>query len=320
MGGAIAGTAILKNLSPSNRLKTVTLTINNRCNLTCPHCYLQYEKKNFLVEEPTINSIFNSDFEHLAIVGKEPFVNKASIALLENLAEKCYLKNKSVSVITNGIGLTNLNPSVANYLDYIDVSFDGGKDTYHLYRKGSFDKIIDSIYKIQSNSNVTFNALHTLSTGTINNIDDMMSVRRFADFKIIMFSPYLNTLHDGKNDVSIVQLEEILKRLSQSTGFVEAKESLLLMDTYHTEQEGVSTETLKELISFYQLDSKIILIEKDPLNYGIIRVTYDDYVLSPYESIHPKHYNKSPHLASETNLNQVFEVMQNNFSKNESCK
>lgn len=107
-------------------------------------------------------------------------------------------KNKSVSVITNGIGLTNLKPSVANYLDYIDVSFDGGKDTYHLYRKGSFDKIIDSIYRIQSNSNVTFNALHTLSTGTINNIDDMISVKRFADFKIIMFSPYLNTLHDGK--------------------------------------------------------------------------------------------------------------------------
>lgn len=314
MAGAIAGTAILKNLSPSNRLRTITLTINNSCNLTCPHCYLQYEKKSFLVEEPTISSIFNSDFEHLAIVGKEPFVNKASIALLENLVEQCYLKNKTVSVITNGVGLRNLDTSVANYLDYIDVSFDGGKDTYHLYRKGSFDKVIDSIHRIQSSSNVTFNALHTLSTGTINNIDDMMSVKRYADFKIIMFSPYLNTLHDGKNNVSIVQLEEILKKLSQSISFMEAKESLLLVDTYHTEQEGVSNETLKELISFYSLNSKIKLIEKDPLNYGIIRVTYDDYVLTPYESIHPKNYNQSPYLASTANLNQVFEVMQNTFA------
>lgn len=313
MAGAIAGTAILKNLSPSNRLRTITLTINNSCNLTCPHCYLQYEKKNYLVEEPTINSIFNSDFEHLAIVGKEPFVNKTSIALLENLVEKSYLTNKSVSVITNGIGLTNLNLSVANYLDYIDVSFDGGKETYHTYRKASFMKIIHSITKIKSNSNVAINALHTLSTSTINDIDDMMSVKSYANFKIIMFSPYLNTLHYGKNEVSIVQLEEILKKLSQSMMFVEAKESILLMDTYHIEQEGVSTATLKELISFYGLDSKIILVEKDPLNYGIIRVTYDDYVLTPYESIHPKNYNKSHYLASEVNLNQVFEKMQSTF-------
>ena len=86
------------------------------------------------------------------------------------------------------------------------------------------------------------------------------------------------------------------------------------MDTYHTEQEGVSIETLNELISFYHLNSKIKLIEKDPINYGIIRVTYDAYVLTPYDSIHPKNYNKSPYLASGVNLNQVFEVMQNTFA------
>jgi MoaA/NifB/PqqE/SkfB family radical SAM enzyme len=313
MAGAIAGTAILKNLSLSKKLKTITLTINNNCNLTCSHCYLQYEKKNFLVEGNTIDSIFNANFEHLAIVGKEPFVNKASISLLEDLIERCYLKNKTVSVITNGIGLANLKPEVVNYLDYIDVSFDGGPETYHLYRKGSFNKIITAIHNIQSQSDVTFNALNTISTGTIDNIDDMMAIKQFANFKIIMFSPYLQTKHDGVNNVSFVQLSDILKRLSDSKPFMDASESLLLLDTYHTEQEGVSNKTLDELIASYGLSSKIKLIEKDPLNYGIIRVTYDDLVLTPYESIHPKNYKQSHFLASNTNLNEVFEEMQNTF-------
>lgn len=317
MGGAIAGTAILKNLSPSRKLKTITLTINNSCNLTCPHCYLQYDKKSFLVEKPTLHSIFNSDFEHLAIVGKEPLVSKPSISLLEKLVEECYLKKKTTSIVTNGVGLGNLSPSVANYLDYIDVSFDGGKETYSQYRKGSFEKIIDSIYHIQSSSSVTFNALHTLSTRTIMNIDDMVGIKNFVEFKIIMFSPYLNTLHNGKNEVSIVQLKEILKRVSHSKMFMDTKETLLLLDTYHVKQERVSNEELQKLISDFTLESKIKLIEKDPLNYGIIRVTYDDYVLTPYESIHPKNYNHSNYLASQVNLNEVFEVMQNDFALNE---
>ena len=314
MGGAIAGTAILKSLSPSRELKTITVTINNSCNLTCPHCYLQYDKKNFLIGDSTLNSIFNSDFEHLAIVGKEPLVNKSSISLLEKLVEQCYLKKKTTSIITNGIGLANLNISIANYLDYIDVSFDGGKESYHQYRKGSFDKIIDSIRLIQSNSNVKFNALHTLSSGTIEQIDDMVKVGQFADFKIIMFSPYLNTIHYGVNGVSIIQLDEILKRLSISNAFQDSKETLLLLDTYHIKQEGSSAEEIDRLISFYQFNSKIVLIDKDPLNYGIIRITYDDFVLTPYESIHPKNYGQSHYFASQENLNNVFATMQANYT------
>lgn len=311
MAGAIAGTAILNNLNLTNRLRTITLTINNNCNLNCPHCYLQYDRKNFIVEEPTINSIFKAEFEHLAIVGKEPFVNKYSVELLENLIERCFLNGKTISVITNGIGLTKLNPTFIKYLDYIDVSFDGGPLTYKNYRKGDFFKIIDSINQVASNSNIRINALHTISSATIENIDDMMAIKQYAKFGIIMFSPFLDTLNDGIFKVSVISIEDILKKLSQSDSFMYTEDAFLLLDTYHATQEGVSIGQLNNLIDKYSLKTKIKLIEKDPLNYGIIRVTFDDFVLTPYESIHTQNYHKSNFVASSTNLNQVFQVMQN---------
>ncbi len=313
MSGAIAGTAILKNLTRSNQLKTVTLTVNNTCNFSCPHCYLQYNQESYLIQEQTINSIFNSDFEHIAIVGKEPLVNSSSIALLEILIEKCYLSNKSISLVTNGMGLGNVKPSIIHYLDYIDVSFDGGVQTYDQHRKGSFQKIIKAIFELQSKFQITFNALHTISSTTINDIEDMVAINRYADFKTIMFSPFLKTLHDGKNEVSIVRLEEILMKFSQSKGFMEARESLILVDIYHLQQDGISFSTLKDLVTFYNLDSKVVLIDKDPLFFGIIRVTYDGYILTPHQSLHPKNYKQAQFLVSNTNLNQVFETMQNNF-------
>jgi len=314
MAGAIAGTAILNDLSLSNKLKTVTLTINNTCNLSCPHCYLQYDKKNFLLKDETIEAVFKSDFEHLAIVGKEPLVNKNSISLLEQLINRCNASGITSSIITNGIGLINLEPKIAAKLSYIDVSFDGGPETYSKYRKGSFDKIIKSINYHKSNSNIIFNALHTISSNTIKNIDDMVKIKDFSNFDKIMFSPYLSTMNFGANTVSIVSMNEIFNVLSKSKLFNETSNAFLLLDTYHLQQQGISEQNIKNKIVKYNLEDKIILIEKDPLDYGIIRVTFDDYILTPYESIHPKYYHKAQLLASENNLNKAFDMIRfNNY-------
>lgn len=312
MSGAIAGTAILKSSVPTKKLKIITLTVNNSCNLNCPHCYLQYERENYTIKEPTINAVFQSDFEHLAIVGKEPFLNENSVSLIEGIIERCYLNKKTVSVITNGIGLKKLKLDTAKFLDYIDISFDGGPRTYQQYRKGSFEKIIEIISLLKEKTSIKINALHTLSTGNIDNIEDMINIKKYANFDIIMFSPFLETLHFGKNSVTLVSLKEIMKKLSNSPNFIMTKEVILLIDIYHLLQESISFRDIKNAISEYKLESRVILFEKDPLNYGIIRVTYDDYVLTPYESINPKSYKHSKFNASNQNLNKVFFEMCNN--------
>ena len=311
MGGAIAGTAILKNLTPSKSLKTITLTLNNSCNFSCPHCYLQYNKRSFLIKEKTLNSVFNSEFNHLTIVGKEPLVSNSSISLLEKIVNKCIFNDKSVSIVTNGSGLNNLPTNIINQLAYIDVSFDGGSDSYNQFRRGSFKEIIAAINRIQNQHNVIFNALHTITSENINHIDDMVSIRELAKFQTIMFSSFLTTKHYGFNNVSTISLVDLLLKLASSNSFMNSVEALLLIDIYHVQQDNIPMRTLKELIIKNNLQSKVALIEDDPIKHGIVRVTYDDYVLNPNESLHPRIYKDSKYLASKVNINSAFEELYN---------
>lgn len=316
MSGAIAGTAILKNINPSDELKTITLTINNSCNLSCPHCYLQYNKKNILLSEQTINSIFKSDFKHLAIVGKEPLVNYESTQLVQSLIKKCKKMGKSISLITNGTGLENYGELLLDGVDYVDVSFDGGPQTYDINRKGKFHKIVKAINVLQEKSKIVFNALHTIHSDNLENIDDMLELKHYADFSIIMFSPYLRTYNDGTNNVSSINLEGILKKLSTSSSFRKTTNAYLLIDTYHLQQNAISKELVEHLISQYSLESKIKLFAKDALLYGIIRVTFDDLVLTPEESLHPLNYVDTLRQASTLDLNKTFVELKETFYKN----
>ena len=89
MAGAIAGTALV-NYAPniSKKLSTVTLTVNNLCNLQCPHCYLQYDGGETKYISPSIlEHLYNAEFKHLVIVGKEPFVNTKTVLLLGLMAD-----------------------------------------------------------------------------------------------------------------------------------------------------------------------------------------------------------------------------------------
>jgi len=313
MGGAIAGTAILKNLTPSRSLKTITLTLNNSCNFSCPHCYLQYNKRSFLIKKKTLDSVFNSEFNHLAIVGKEPLVSNSSISLLEKIVEKCIINDKTVSIVTNGSGLNYLPTNIINQLAYIDVSFDGGIDSYNKFRRGSFMEIIAAINMIQNQYDVTFNALHTITSENINHIDDMVSIRELARFQTIMLSSFLATEHYGVNNVSTISLVDLLLKLASSNSFMNSVEALLLLDIYHVQQDNVPIRTIKELIIKNKLQSKVALIEDDPIKHGIVRVTYDDYVLNPNESLHPRVYKDSKYLASKVNINSAFEELYNAY-------
>jgi sulfatase maturation enzyme AslB (radical SAM superfamily) len=260
-----------------------------------------------------LDSVFNSEFNHLAIVGKEPLVSNSSISLLEKIVEKCIINDKTVSIVTNGSGLNYLPTNIINQLAYIDVSFDGGIDSYNKFRRGSFMEIIAAINMIQNQYDVTFNALHTITSENINHIDDMVSIRELARFQTIMLSSFLATEHYGVNNVSTISLVDLLLKLASSNSFMNSVEALLLIDIYHVQQDNVPIRTIKELIIKNKLQSKVALIEDDPIKHGIVRVTYDDYVLNPNESLHPRVYKDSKYLASKVNINSAFEELYNAY-------
>lgn len=322
MAGAIAGTALINYAADcSECLTTITLTVNNICNLKCPHCYLQYNGNETLyIGEDVLQQLYATNFHHLVIVGKEPLVNQTTVNLVKNIVVTVAGQQKTVGLITNGAGLHRLDEELAGKLSYIDVSFDGGPQSYVQYRKGDFGKLIANIRRAETLYGFSFfNALHVLNSRNIGHLDDMVAIREYFPFKNIMFSPYLETHNDGLNEVYKLKLDEILIRLTESRQFMHAKEAFLLLDVYHllgdmqhthvyTEQDELPNMlSIKNRIAFLGLTSKVKLIEKDPIRHGFVRLTYDGYMLSPYASLNPAQYQKEGVGIREMSLQEFFD-------------
>src|SRR5688500_15997163 len=113
MGGVVAGSAVL-NAKVAGKLHTVTLTVNNRCNLHCPHCYLQYDGIDRLIAPEAIDYLFDrpSSLRHVAIVGMEPLVTRRSVEVCGTIIHRAKQAGITVSLITNGINLPWLQESI----------------------------------------------------------------------------------------------------------------------------------------------------------------------------------------------------------------
>jgi len=302
----MAGSAILQSPKQTGELHTVTVTINNSCNYQCDHCYLQYAGQKTPISPAVRDKIYVTRFKHLAIVGKEPTMHPEIVA---EMSEQMASSGRTASIITNGALLHHLTPETLKNLAYIDVSFDGGPDTYARMRKGNFKTIIENVQ--QADRPVT--ALHTLYKENLPHIDDMVAVRDYADFKHILFSPYLISKNDGKNNVGAVSvIGDILPTLARSEAFLEEPKAKLLLSKLQLLQEGVSVDRLAQALTANRLTDKTLLFTEDPINKGFIRVNYDGGVITPFQSLHPVNYrNAKHHLTGTQSLEEIARELRN---------
>ncbi len=308
MAGAIAGTAAVKLTDASDRLKLVTITVNNACNLQCPHCYLQYDGRRSFISEQTLTNVFSTSFEHLAIVGKEPLIDREASQLVSSITSRASSKGIGVSLITNGIGLPFLSPQTISELSYIDISFDGGPETYDSYRHGSYRALIAKINKLIAHRSCRINALNVLNDRTIDNIEDMLKVQYDVPVATILFSPYIPTQNNGVNFVSTVSIFRILEALSQSDKFMTSAQALLML-TRHELPDFPEEDDLRQKLETLGLDKKVSYIPHDPILSGIIRVTYDGIALSPLDSLHAKAYHDNGISLADCSLEEAFSLL-----------
>jgi hypothetical protein len=290
MAGAIAGTTILRLSSGAERLRVVAATVNNRCNLRCAHCYLQYDGAAGTMSGELADLLVRSAYDHLAIVGKEPLVDRDAARLSASLIMGAADAGKSTSVITNGFGLPLLHDDAIRRLAYSDVSFDGGPETYGRYRRGSYGKLARAVSDAVDRGLREVNALHVLNSATLPAVDDMMRVTEIVQFTHIMFSPYIVTRNAGGNTVRRSPLRQVIAALAESSRFRASSNAFLLLDSIHLEADGSSGEELIEFARDLDIADHIRVIQRDPLEFGIMRVTYDGWALTPHDSIHPSDY------------------------------
>lgn len=291
MGGVVAGTAVL-NARETGKLHTVTLTLNNQCNLKCPHCYLQYGGAKELIAPETIEYVFthNTSLHHVAIVGMEPLVTKASADVCRTVITRAKERGMTTSLITNGLNLPWLAEDALVQLDFLDISLDGGRETYHRYRGGNLSKIEKGIAWAKHLGYNRFHALEVLNKQTLAHVDDMMDFAGTQCFRQIMFSPYVPTDVEGYCDVSMVTLSEALEALKKSSLFMADERAFLLIDVYHCWFEGISMSEAQFIARRDGMERKVRFIPRDPTALGIIRLTYDGLVLSSFDALHTLWY------------------------------
>ena len=308
MTGAIAGsTAALFN-SFTDKLSVVTLTINNRCNLNCPHCYLNYKGDDSLVNDLVLDMILKSKYNHISIVGKEPLVDSESAATVKKIACGCIDSSSTVSIVTNGQGLHLLSPEEYSFFKWLDISMDGGVETYSKYRRANFVEIIRNIFRISEKSAIPINSINTISRLNIKAIDDIANLSSVFAWNKILFSPYSpEYLEYDKTNSLAISLPEFILCLKESHEFMNNQRAFAFVGSRSFAWEGVGPDEIIFQVNNSGLLDKFIIIPNDPLELGYMRITYDGYFMTPYQSLLASDYSKfSIPLNLYPNLNQAY--------------
>ena len=287
MAGAMAGSAILIARDKAREMGIVTLTINNSCNLRCPHCYLQYAAENdVLIDWANVSHIFESRFRHLSIVGKEPLSNRRSAALTSRLVSAAADTGRTSSFITNGLNLHLLDAETFGRLNWLDVSVDGGPRSYATYRGGSYSKLTRGIEYARNTGLRDLRILHTVSSGNLEATDEALQAALSFKPQHVVVSPFQTTRHDGNQSVAMVPPSMLLRALTDAGAHADSRVWLTLDRGYATHfSDSEAVDHLRQIFG-----DRFVYIDSDPIDRGIIRVTYDGLVLSPFESVHTAEY------------------------------
>ena len=289
MGGATAGSLMLKLKDGDSEISSIVLSINNNCNLACKHCYLGNSYGDIkYIDDSAIKKLFTKDFLHLAIVAKEPLLDKKSRGILKNIALECKKRDIYFGFITNGLNLHLLDGEVFNSCDYIDVSLHSLTYPNDLI----CHNIVVNLERYSSLYPGKFNVLTVLTEENNDEFKDIIKTIRDMPIKHFIVSPFLNTDRIEPYNLNFYSIEKFLEKLSESKEFLELDNSLALIDSYHAYFDAVNLNKIESIIKIFGIESKVKLYKTDPLKMGMVRVNYDQTVVHPLDALNTKSYNQ----------------------------
>jgi sulfatase maturation enzyme AslB (radical SAM superfamily) len=284
---------------------SIALTINNVCNMECPHCYLNLvSAKNYITDTVLAklrDDYFMAEVKEVVVVGKEPLANLRSIDIVTRLAEMLPSKI-NLSIITNGIGLPHLPETTASHLSEVCLSLDGGPATYDHFRgeasvgqRHTWSDVVASVASLRRRSLLTI--LHTVSDST-QDIDDMMSMEALDPNKIL-FSPFVKTGYVTDQALEVLSIPDLFATFSQSKKFVNTSNAFLVLGTHSA--QGVPREELREMVAASGLGGKVRWLGSSE---QYVRITHDGKVLTSAEALNMLAYMSATDIAEVQNLQQ----------------
>lgn len=149
MSGEVAFDELHAHVAGETTPRTVTLVINNSCNLKCAHCYLQWERPGaaLLADDEwrrVAASLPGLRPELVCLSGKETFISGSGVSLLAQLGElsRAAAVPFRTGAITNGTLIDRCRDAiVASAPSYFDISLDGIPADHDAVRgQGAFAK------------------------------------------------------------------------------------------------------------------------------------------------------------------------------------
>ncbi len=300
-------------------LDILQVTINNRCNLACPHCYLNMSGSGYL-EDKTVEAIFSPENlpEKVAIVGMEPLYDAPSARLVRHIARRGHETSTFVSMITNGLGFKHLLEAPDREMPrLIDVSLDGGPRYYARFRgngKDLFPKIVAGAQAIRSaHPSIPLNILHTLfvENSTPEIVEDMVESGRLVSPEGgIYFSPFISpAIQIGQRTptANVKDLDGMLRVLAGTAAFMDHPATYFFMGPYNADSFGLSMGELSALIESHGLTAKSRLDTGIPHLNGGLRVMFNGYAIRPDYSIHTYLTQKYGVSVEDRTLPEIYE-------------
>jgi len=299
MGGVVIGSTMLEQFKKNERI--IALTVNDHCQCECPHCYLKTGNAGKkIISREVIGKMWGMNPASVAVIGKEPLFNKESRKIMAEIILHGQALGIPVSMITNGMNLrafANEEMNALKELRHIDVSLDATtQEHYTLCRPGGM--LADAIdgMKAAQDCGVDVRLLHIIDSMTLPWIEETAAKSRELTSGIVMFSPLIETERaaGGHYTVKEVPLDEIIGALKSASSFMSNSKAVILFDPYHCEFTGESMKEVKRAGA--QLGSHLAIVEQTPEALGIVRLTYDGFIMSPRLALDTARY---PSLAMQ---------------------
>jgi hypothetical protein len=126
----------------------------------------------------------------------------------------------------------------------------------------------------------------------------------------IIFSPYTQDQIQEKRTISSVPIDRFLKTFQECDNFLRNQSSYVLIGNHSFKDQGLNNDAVRCKIQEAQLSDKVIFIEQDPLLLGYVRVTYDGYLMTPYQSLYSSDFYafRRP-LEKHSSLNSAYQYL-----------
>ena len=207
--------------------RSLGMVVNNECNLSCPHCYLQIpslsgQRLSVAEWKRVIDAAVQDGIEQFIIVGKEGLVGETGPRVLAILGEiRAQHPDLRTGIITNGVLLHKHFDLVQRVnLNHMDISMEGDAEDHDAIRgTGAFAAVRSNVEMVARLLGERLFVTMTIQKRNIRRLDKALMAFAGLGVRSVAFAPYKSMPYtDSSLDLSNEDCRDYfadLKRLGE---------------------------------------------------------------------------------------------------------